>query len=62
MLSLAGLILTATGLLVTFSTWTVDGWTVLALVGVGMLHADQRPVPDILSTDDPLPSTPPELE
>ena len=38
---LAGLILTAVGLIVTFTTWTADGWTVLALVGVCLLGWDQ---------------------
>lgn len=36
----AGFILTLTGLLVTFTTWTVDGWTVLAGVGVALLAVD----------------------
>lgn len=36
----AGFILTLTGLLVTFTTLTVDGWTVLAGVGVALLAVD----------------------
>jgi hypothetical protein len=40
--AVGGLVLTAVGLIVTFSTWTVDGWTVLAAVGVGLLWLDQR--------------------
>lgn len=36
----AGFILTLTGLLVTITTLTVDGWTVLAGVGVALLALD----------------------
>lgn len=37
-----GLILTVVGLAVSWATVTVDGWTVLAAVGVGMLWIDWR--------------------
>lgn len=37
---LAGVLLFAVGMVVTFTTWTVDGWTVLAAVGCLMLGAD----------------------
>jgi hypothetical protein len=40
--AVGGLVLTCVGLILTFSTWTVDGWTVLAGVGVGLLLLDQR--------------------
>ena len=41
-LALGGLILTAVGLIVTFSTGVVNGWAVLAVIGVGMLAIDQH--------------------
>lgn len=37
-----GLILTVTGLIVTFTTGNVDGWTVLAAIGVALLWNDLR--------------------
>jgi hypothetical protein len=44
--ALTGLLLTAVGLVVSLCTMTVDGWTVLALVGVCMcawdLHLEER--------------------
>lgn len=36
----AGFILITIGMIVTFATWTADGWTALALVGVLMLATD----------------------
>ena len=36
---LTAYVLIGAGLIVTFSTWTVDGWTVLAAVGVCVLGA-----------------------
>lgn len=39
---LLAFLLIGVGLIVTFSTWTVDGWTVLAAVGVGVLGATIR--------------------
>jgi chloramphenicol 3-O-phosphotransferase len=38
--ALAGLTLVAVGLIHTFATWTVDGWTLLAVVGVVMVGVD----------------------
>lgn len=37
---LTGFILALVGLIVTFATFTVNGWTVLAAVGVLMLAGD----------------------
>lgn len=34
---LLAFVLIGVGLIVTFSTWTVNGWTFLAAVGVGVL-------------------------
>jgi hypothetical protein len=38
--ALAGLVLIAVGLIVTFATWTVNGWTLLAVIGVCMVGVD----------------------
>lgn len=38
----AGFVLTTVGLIVTFSTLTVNGWTVLALIGFGLIANDLR--------------------
>jgi hypothetical protein len=40
--TVGGLVLTAVGLIMTFATLTVNGWWVLAAVGVGLLWLDQR--------------------
>jgi hypothetical protein len=38
--AIAGLGLIAVGLIVTFTTWTVNGWTLLAVIGVCMVAVD----------------------
>lgn len=52
LLILTALAFFAVGMIVTFSTWTVDGWTVLALAGVLLLGYEQHAAMKLQELED----------